>query len=663
MSVEEVQAKDKDQEVSEQDGKNVILVGNPNVGKSVIFSHLTGKYVTVSNYPGTTVEVTTGKATIKHQKYVIIDTPGTNSMVPMSEDEKVTRDILLSQKTDAVVQVSDAKNLRRTLLLALQLAEMRVPYVLNLNMLDEAKNKGITTDSQKLSQILGVDVVETVAIRRGGIDRLISSLERPRISDFAFRYGKAIEMGIREIMPIVPSSNIDERAVALMVLSGDSSLKEWLQCKLTEGQVTKIEKIVQNIQAKFAEPLSYVISKERARSVERILSQVVREEAAARSSFAEVFGRLSMHPVWGIPILLIVLYATYKFVGELGAGVGVDFLESVVFGKYINVWSTRVVTFLIPVKLVQEFFIGEYGMITMALSYGFAIVLPIVTTFFIAFGILEDSGYLPRLAVMVDKIFRIMGLNGKAVLPMVLGLGCDTMATLTTRILETRKERILVTLLLALGVPCSAQLGVILGMIGTLSLTAMFLWSGTVLGVMILVGLLASRVLPGARSEFILELSPIRIPQLSNIFIKTLARLEWYLKEVIPLFILATAFLFIFDKLHLLALIRDVTSPLIVGFLDLPEKATDAFLIGFLRRDYGAAGLFALARAEQLNPVQIVVSLVTITLFVPCVANFFMIIKERGLKTALAIVAFIFPFAFLVGGILNVTLRFLGVTL
>jgi ferrous iron transport protein B len=653
----------KDEKISQDNLRKVILVGNPNVGKSVIFSHLTGKYVTVSNYPGTTVEVSKGQATFKHHKYLIIDTPGTNSLVPMSEDEKVTRDILLAEKPDVVVQVSDAKNLRRTLVLAFQLAEMRIPFVLNLNMLDEANSRGISIDVQELSEILGVEVVETVAVQKRGIDNLITSLERPRFSNFNFQYGKPIEEGIRLITSLLPLSNIDKRSIALMILSGDSSLKDWLQTELGEEKVKTIEKIVQDIQAKHAEPLSFVISKERARQVGQIIFKVMHEKKVAKSSFAEIMGRLSMHPVWGIPILLVVLYLTYKFVGQFGAGISVDFLQNVVFGKFINVWSAKIVRFLIPIKLAQDFLVGEYGLITMALTYGFAIVLPIVTTFFIAFGILEDSGYLPRLAVMVDRVFGTMGLNGKAVLPMVLGLGCDTMATLTTRILETRKERILVTLLLALGVPCSAQLGVILGMIGTLSPLAMLLWSGTVLGVMILVGYLASKILAGERSEFILELPPIRVPQLSNIFIKTMARLEWYLKEVIPIFILATAFLFVFDKLHLLVVIRSLASPVVEGFLNLPPKATDAFLIGFLRRDYGAAGLFALAKAGQMSPIQIVVSLVTITLFVPCVANFFIIIKERGLKVALAIVSFIFPFAFLVGGILNFFLRALGVSL
>jgi ferrous iron transport protein B len=299
----------------------------------------------------------------------------------------------------------------------------------------------------------------------------------------------------------------------------------------------------------------------------------------------------------------------------------------------------------------------------MALTYSIAIVLPIVGTFFIAFGILEDSGYLPRLAIMVNNIFRVMGLNGKAVLPLVLGLGCDTMATLTARIMETRKERIIVTLLLALGVPCSAQLGVILGMLGGLSGKAALIWTGVVVVVIFLVGILASKIVPGESSDFVLELPPIRIPQFSNIVVKTLARIEWYLREAVPLFILGTLVLFVSDKLGLLYILERFASPVVVGLLGLPVKATEAFLVGFLRRDYGAAGLFVLAKAGQLDAVQIVVSLVTITLFVPCVANFFIIIKERGLKTALGMVSFIFPFAFLVGGVLNLVLRSLGVVL
>lgn len=653
----------EDERKSDTDIKKVVLVGNPNVGKSVIFSHLTGRYVTVSNYPGTTVEITEGKAVLKHQKYLIIDTPGTNSLVPMSEDEKVTRDILLGKKADVIIQAADAKNLRRTLLLTLQITEMGIPFILNLNMLDEARSRGISIDVKKLSEIIGVEVIETIAVQGQGIDHLIDCLDKGRVPGSSIEYEGPIEDGIKELLPLLPCSNITKRSVALMILSGDKTLGKWLQKELSNKEVKMIEEIVRDVQKQYPQPLSFIISKERARQVEDIISQVLLEREAAKTSISQTLGRLSMHSVWGIPILLLILYLTYQFVGRFGAGICVNFMENVVFGKFINVWSVKIVKYLIPFKLIQDFLVGEYGLITMALTYGLAIVFPIVTTFFIAFGILEDSGYLPRLAVMVDKIFKTMGLNGKAVLPMILGLGCDTMATLTTRILGTKKERIIVTLLLALGVPCSAQLGVILGMIATLSPLAIFIWAGTVLGIMILVGYLASKIIPGERSDFILELPPLRAPRLSNIFIKTMARLEWYMKEIIPIFILATAFLFVFDKLELLALIRKITSPIVVGFLNLPPKATDAFLVGFLRRDYGAAGLFALAKSGQMNSIQIIVSLVTITLFVPCVANTFIIIKERGIKVALSIIAFIFPFAFLVGGILNLILRISGVSL
>jgi ferrous iron transport protein B len=286
----------------------------------------------------------------------------------------------------------------------------------------------------------------------------------------------------------------------------------------------------------------------------------------------------------------------------------------------------------------------------MALAYSLALVLPIVGTFFLAFGVLEDSGYLPRLAVMVNRLFKSMGLNGKAVLPMVLGLGCDTMATLTTRILETKRERLIVILLLALGVPCSAQLSVVMAMLSGLSLPAVLIWAGVVLGVIALVGRLAAAVLPGRGSDFVLELPPLRAPKIGNIVVKTLARIEWYLKEAVPLLVLGTLILFAADRLRLLGALERLAEPVVTGWLGLPRETATAFVVGFLRRDFGAAGLFELARHGRLSPEQIVVSMVTITLFIPCIANFFMIVKERGWKTALAIAAFITPVALGVGG-------------
>jgi ferrous iron transport protein B len=636
----------------------VILIGNPNVGKSALFGLLTGRYVTVSNYPGTTVEVTYGNAVLNRTRTLVIDTPGVNSLIPMSEDEKVTRDILLTDKADVVVQVADTKNLRRALLITLQLAEMEVPFILDLNMDDEAKSRGIVIDSEKLSTALGIEVVKTVAIRKSGIDRLLKGIQHPRPSSITVQYDDIIEGGVRDITALLPESPMSRRALALMVLAGDESLKGWLHASVPDYTIAQIENIRQVVQARFHNSLGFIINQRRMKKADEILAQVMSlYEVGRGSAIAFHIGRWSMHPVYGIPILLVVLYAVYQFVGVLGAGTAVNFLEKTVFGVYLNPWATKIVQAILPYKIMQELIIGEYGLVTMALTYAIAIVLPIVGFFFIAFSLLEDSGYLPRLAVMVNKIFKIMGLNGKAVLPMILGLGCDTMATLTTRILETKKERMLVTLLLALGVPCSAQLGVILGMVAGLSGLATVVWIGTVVLVMGIVGYLAAKVIPGEPSDFVLELPPIRVPQITNILVKTVARVQWYLKEAVPLFMLGTFILFIGHKVGALAYIQRMTDPLVVTFLGLPSKAAEAFVIGFLRRDYGAAGLFMLAKEGALDPIQIVVSLTVMTLFVPCIANFFMMVKERGLRAALYMVMFIFPFAFGVGGVLNWVLR------
>jgi ferrous iron transport protein B len=642
----------------------VLLIGNPNVGKSALFGLLTGKYVTVSNYPGTTVEVTYGNALLNKQRSLVIDTPGVNSLVPMSEDEKVTRDMLISDKAGVVVQVADTKNLRRGLLITIQLAEMGVPFILDLNMDDEAKSRGILINQEKLSQILGIEVVKTVAIRRSGIDKLLKSIQHPRQSIVDIRYDDLIEAGVRDISALLPDANISRRSLSLMILAGDESLKGWLHANLRDHMISEIEKIRQDVQSKFNNSLGYLINQRRLKRADAILSQVLSlHEAGKGSTIAFYLGKWSMHPVYGIPILLAVLYIVYQFVGVLGAGTAVNFLEKTVVGEYLNPWAAKIVHFIIPIPFIQELIIGDYGLVTMALTYAIAIVLPIVGFFFIAFSFLEDSGYLPRLAVMVNKVFKIMGLNGKAVLPMILGLGCDTMATLTTRILETKKERILVTLLLALGVPCSAQLGVILGMAAGLSAFATGIWVFTLLSVMLLVGYLAAKVIPGEPSDFVLELPPIRVPQMTNILVKTAARVQWYLKEAVPLFILGTFILFVGHKVGALAYIQKITDPIVVNFLGLPSRAAEAFVIGFLRRDYGAAGLFMLAKEGLLDPTQIVVSLTVMTLFVPCIANFFMMVKERGMKTALYMAAFIFPFAFGVGGALNWLLRTFKVSL
>jgi ferrous iron transport protein B len=626
----------------------VLLIGNPNVGKSLLFKNLTHRYVNVSNFPGTTVEVTRARSAFGRRDVEIVDSPGINDLSPRSDEARVTRallDALMEKPAGAtVVQVADAKNLRRSLLLTLQLAELGCPMVLVLNMLDELEARGGRIDQAELSRILGIPVIGAVALRNQGTDELVEALSEAR----------------------PPHA--------------------W------QG-------------AESCEP--YERNRERLGRVNEILAATWSMSQPSHASLSVRLGFWAMHPVKGLAFLLAVLALTFWFVGLLGAGTLVDLLETGVFHQRVTPLAIRATDALLPFPHVHEmeavelnlavpvtpihevsiarstrtvtstayhltagarlgglgrtlrFFhdllVGEYGLITMALSYAFAIVLPIVTTFFLLFSLLEDSGYLPRMSILVNRVFRIMGLNGKAVLPMILGLGCDTMATMTTRILETRKERLVTTMLLALAVPCSAQLGVLLAMMASLSPGAAFAWLGLMVGVVLMVGWLSARAFPGEAGDFLLEIPPMRRPQLANIWVKTVGRLDWYLREVIPLFMVGTLALFLLDRMGLLAALSRVGEPLVTGWLGLPRETSAAFLIGFLRRDFGAVYLLDAATGPHplLSPHQIFVAMVTITLFMPCIANFLMIAREHGLKTAWAMAGFIFPFAFLVGGIVH----------
>ncbi len=636
----------------------ILLVGPPNVGKSVIFTILTGQYVEVSNYPGTTVEVFSGLSNFSPQVEVV-DTPGINNLFPHSLEEEVARDIILKNKDNSeVVLIVDAKNLRRGLLLATQLAEIGVPFILNLNMADEAERLGLSIDLSKLSTELKTEVNTTVAVEKKGISELKAKLKLARKSDFYPRFDQKIEKAIKEILDLLPQSST--RYEALAVLINDRFYLAKLAKTLDKSTFQKISNFREDLASRYSEPLALVIESTRASFIEKLLKKVLTCKEKETEKGENLLDQLALHPLFGFFFLALVLYFVYLFVGVLGAQITVDFIENSIFNKFVNPFWVKLASFL-PWKTLQDFLAGKYGLLTVGLTYALAIVFPIVLFFFLAFSFLEDSGYLPRLATLLNRTFRIMGLNGKAVLPMILGLGCDTMATLTTRILDTPKERIIATLLLALGIPCSAQLGVITGLLGALSFKALLIFILVIISQLLLVGFLASRLLPGKPSDFLIEIPPLRIPKLTNIFLKTSYRVEWYLKEAVPLFLLGTALLFFLDFTGVIKIIENLARPVVTSFLGLPIETTTAFILGFLRRDYGAAGLYRLAKAGFLNPQQVVVSLVTITLFVPCIANFLVIIKERGWKVALAIVAFIFPFAFLVGGVLNWFLNYFAI--
>jgi ferrous iron transport protein B len=753
--------------VSKKIDYRIALVGNPNVGKSVLFGLLTGKYVTVSNYPGTTVEVSRGMYVGSNETVEVIDTPGANSLISHSEDERVARDILLRDEEKKIIQIIDSKNIQRGLLITTQLAEMGLPVSIGLNMWDETLDRGMTIDTDKLQKKLGVTLTKTIATQKYGINALRNSVNSAKTPKINIDYGDVIEDGIKRIEELLPDDlTVKKRAVAIMLLSYDEDLEETL--KFDKQVIDIIHKIRDEVQSKYGHPLSYVIIKKRSGYVDNLLRGIVsyrgKEEKAGaisrnaffffimplvsffiglkvmdlmifmasgyitaseqmswilrftgggislgcysiylfsreyrtRRKITDILGSLTMHPALAWPMLLVVLWGIYKIVGQFGAGDCVDFIESKIFGSSLEMsggFNFRVFIpftdieyvfthvnfqginyylgqicqkFMSPDNFFFELFLGEEaGIIQVGVTYSIAIILPIVGFFFVSFGLMEDSGYLPRLAVMVNRLFKVIGLNGKAVLPMVLGLGCDTMATLTTRILDTKKERIISTLLLALAVPCSAQLGVIAGILGSVSGIHLAIYFVAIFSQMLLVGYLSSKLLKGTSSDFLMEMPPFRRPKLKNILLKTYYRTKWFLKEAVPLFVIGTFVLFVLTKLGILRYIEMAARPVVKHFLGLPVETTSGFILGFLRRDYAVVSIFKALEEKAgnltIDPNQLIVALVVITLFVPCLANFFVMIKERGVKTGFLMLSFILPFSFLVGGVLRYILQWLSI--
>ena len=475
-------------------------------------------------------------------------------------------------------------------------------------------------------------------------------------------YDDFIEKALKEIEGLLQGSyQLSQRAICLLLLQEDEEIHELIK-KREPDNYRRVKILVKETKEKFNQPISYIIAMKRQETAKELLNHAVSKMAVSGWTLSELISRITVHPLTGIPILLLVLYfGLYKFVGIFGGGTVVDFLEGTVFVSYINPWVNRLVEASIPWPVVQDLLAHDYGIITLGVRYAVALVLPIVATFFIFFSVIEDSGYLPRLALLMDWIFKKIGLNGRAVIPITLGFGCGTMATLVCRTLETRRERIIATLLLALAIPCSAQLGLILALLSGRP-GALAVWIASVALIFLLVGFLTNKLLPGTAPSFYIEVPPIRLPSLSNVLVKTYTRLQWYFLEVLPLFILASILIWLGKITGLFDVVIEILEP-VVRLIGLPEQAAVAFLFGFFRRDYGVAGLYDLHQAGLLSGIQLAVAAVVLTLFVPCIAQFSIMVKERGLLTALAIGAFIFPFAFFAGYLLNQLLGVVGVIL
>jgi ferrous iron transport protein B len=365
--------------------------------------------------------------------------------------------------------------------------------------------------------------------------------------------------------------------------------------------------------------------------------------------------KLALHPIGGLMLMALILYGgLYLIVGRFGAGYLVDVLEGTLFGQYLVPLVERWADMYIPWLALRQLIAGDFGIMTLGLRYAFGIILPIIGTFFFVFAILEDSGYLPRLAFLADGWMEKIGLNGRAVIPLTLGFGCGTMAVLVTRTLESSRERIIATFLLALAVPCSAQLGLIMAILAS-EPRYLFYWICAVGTVFLIMGAMLNIMLPGRRAPFFMELPPLRRPTIAAVTQKTLARIRWYFAEVIPVFILVSVVLWLLGATGLLNVLSEKLTP-VLGLMGLPPSLNMVFLYGFFRRDYGAAGLYDLYRSGAVNGGQILVAAVVLTLFLPCPAQLAVMIRERGAAVSAVIVAAVAMIAVIAGILVHVLL-------
>jgi ferrous iron transport protein B len=474
------------------------------------------------------------------------------------------------------------------------------------------------------------------------------------------RYSPDVEDALTRISAALNGSyRLSKRAMALLLLQDDPEIAERVQ---REEGVDRALAVALDARASMDASPDLTITLRRRDVATAIAHDALTRPLVIRVTTNERLSRLCTSPITGVPILVAVLWlGLYQFVGIFGGGTVVGWLEKGIFGTYINPAVTHFIQRLLPWPWLSSLFVGEYGVWTLGVTYAIALIFPIVGTFFLAFSVLEDSGYFPRLAMLIDRLFKGLGLNGKAVIPIVLGFGCDTMATIVTRILETRRERIIATFLLSLAIPCSAQIGVMTALLSNHAM-AFWLW-GAIMGlIFVVIGWLTAQLLPGEPARFAMELPPLRFPSLSNIATKTFARMQWYFMEVFPLFVLASFAIWLGQLTRLFDLLVAALVP-VTHLLGLPNRAAEAFLFGFFRRDYGAAGLYRIQQSGALNGNQLLVSVVTLTIFLPCVAQFLMMKRERGLKTSLLMAAFIFPFAVAVGAMLNESLMLFHVHL
>ena len=633
--------------------KKIAIVGLPNTGKSQVFNNLTGEYALVANYPLTTVEMKRTRCTIAGELYEIIDTPGLHCLYIHSEEELVVRDMIFSEKPDIIIQCIDANLLKQSLTLTADLLELEIPMVISLNAIDETARKGIWIDSSGLSRHLGVPVIESIAVNGLGTNQLKAAIGKARIGKWPVKYGEIIDSGISAIASELPEDVRFRRKAAVLLLLDDPFLTDYLTKKYGSEKIAPLTEQANGIKKQFRASIGHSINNKRSHWLEKLAENTTRKQKISPGEFSKSFGRLSRHPVFGIPIFLVVIFTMYFLVVNV-ANVIAGWMDQALWVPV----ESRIDT-LVTIGWLNEFLIGDYGVLSLGLANAFLTIMPILSVFFIAFNILEDIGYIPNLCVLTKRIFDKLGLSGSAIMPLVLGFGCKTMATLTTKSLRSKKERYIAIYLIAFAIPCAAQMALNMSILGRMGVRAFLIAFSALAFVEIAAGITLNKILKQEeRSIFLQELPAIRLPNPKAVIVKTYYRLLWFIKEAVPVFIYAAVILFAIDKLGILDAVKNVLEPVMHGFLGLPVQMVDALILCMARHEAAAGLIIKLVQAGQLNYIQCIVAVTITTMFVPCFANIMAMIKELGPRRALTMAVIINASAFLIAACLNWILVF-----
>ena len=628
----------------------IALAGNANVGKSVIFNQLTGLHQHIGNWPGKTVEKAEGTLHFRGYEIDIIDLPGIYSLSTFSIEEIISREYIIFEKPDLVINVVDASVLERNLFFTLQLAELEAPMIIALNQIDIARRKGIEIDYQRLSEILGVPVIPTIAVRGYGVYDLlntaIEAIESGKTKPRRVRYGKEVEERIEKITSLLEKANLTypARWTAIKLLEGDEKIIE--EVKKVSPEILKFaRKMAREIEEIHGHSCSTVISSERYEVAGRIAREVQKIRPMARIPLSQRLDDLTTSRIWGYPIMLLVVlsmfYGIFKFGDYASACIG-DFLYSL--KPFFD-------------QAIQDFTLREllWGGIIEALIAGITIALPYIVPFYFMLYMLEDSGYLSRIAFLMDAAMHKIGLHGKAFIPIMLAYGCNVPACLGCRIMETERERFLAAFVTTL-IPCSATTVVVLGLVGKFVgiKWALALYAIDI-AIILLLGRAAFKSLPGEPTELIMEMHEYRLPHLKTVASQAWFRLEEFLKIAFPLMILSSFVIKVTEVLGLFDAISAFISPITVEWLGLRREMGVALIFGILRKELTLIMLATILGTtnfgEALTPLQMIIFSLVTMLYIPCIATIAACIREFGWKKALFIAVFEVSFAILIGGI------------